>query len=132
MAKVSLKPTLPKQTKMKLINRILNETTCEGKTLDIYIKKSDGPSIDEWKKQGTHQYLIVFHFNNVPNKNYGFSYYIDTIMDDHWGKYENGLCLYGHKYDYASVSGEVMRRVEKFISEFVEVNGLNLHKECAV
>ena len=85
--------------------------------------------VDEWKKQGTHQYLIVFHFNNVPNKNYGFSYYIDTIMDDHWGKYENGLCLYGHKYDYASVSGEVMRKVEKFISEFVKVNGLNLHKE---
>ena len=113
---------------MKLIKRILNETTCQGKTLDIYIKKANETSIKQWKDEGTHQYLIVFHFNNVPNPNYGFSYYIDTIMED---TYEGGLCLYGHKYDYASVSGEVMARVQKFITEFVEANQLNLHKEAA-
>ena len=115
---------------MKLIKRILKETTCEGKTLDIYIKESSNSSVDEWKREGTHQFSIVFHFNNVPNPDYGFSYYIDTIMDDYWGKNESGLCLYGHKYDYASVSGEVMGRVKKFISEFVEANQLKLHKEA--
>ena len=110
---------------MKLIKRILNETTCEGKTLDIYIKESNGTSVKKWIDEGTHQYVIVFNFNNVANPNYGFSYYIDTIMK---GEHTGGLCLHGDTYSYASVSGEVMGRVKKFINDFVDSNKLNLDK----
>ena len=44
---------------MKLINRILNETTCEGETLDIYIKPAHDHDMPDWKKAGTHQYCVV-------------------------------------------------------------------------
>jgi len=111
---------------MQLLDRTLKETTCQGKTLDIYIKKADSHNIEEWVKQGTHQYLIVFHFNNVPNPHYCFTYYIDTIAE---GSYGGGLCLHGAKYEYASVSKEVMDRVQHFIQEFVTANNLNLAKE---
>ena len=63
----------------------------------------------------------------ISNVNNHF-YYIDTIMDSYWGN-TGGLCLYGHKYDYASVSEEVMDRVRAFIQRFVDANNLNLHKE---
>ena len=112
------------------INEILKETTEQNYTLDIYISecKHDETTPEEWVKEKTHKFEVVFHFNNVPNPNYGFSYYIDTIMDSYWGN-TGGLCLYGHKYDYASVSEEVMDRVRAFIQRFVDANNLNLHKE---
>ena len=115
---------------MKLINEVLKETTEQDYTLDIYISESkhDETTPKEWFKEKTHQFVVVFHFNNVPNPNYGFSYYIDTIMDSYWGN-TGGLCLYGHTYDYASVSEEVMDRVRAFIQRFVDANKLNLHKE---
>ena len=49
-------------------------------------------------------------------------------MDSYYGN-TGGLCLYGHTYDYASVSEEVMDRVRAFIQRFVDANNLNLHKE---
>ena len=42
---------------MKLINRVLKETTCEGKTLDIYIEPANDTDMNEWKKKGIYQYL---------------------------------------------------------------------------
>ena len=106
----------------------MNETTCEGHTLDIYIKPANDTDMDEWKKKGIFQYVVVFHFNNVPNENYGHSYYIDTIMDPYWGNNE-GLCLNGGRWDYESMDKKSMDNVRKFIQEFVEVNELKLHKE---
>ena len=35
---------------MKLINRILNETTCEGKTLDIYIEPANDTDMNDIRK----------------------------------------------------------------------------------
>ena len=112
---------------MKLIDEVLKETTEQNYTLDIYISecKHDETTPIEWVKEKTHKFQVVFHFNNVPNPNYGFSYYIDTIMDSYWGN-TGGLCLYGHKYDYASVSEEVMDRVRAFIQRFVDANNINL------
>ena len=113
----------------ELINRILKETTCEGKTLDIYIEPAHDHDMPDWKKAGTHQYCVVFRFNNVPNKNYGHSYYIDTIMDSYWNRGGEGLCLNGGRWNYESMDKKSMDNVRKFIQEFVDANGLNLHKE---
>ena len=114
---------------MKLINRILNETTCEGHTLDIYIKSANDTEMNEWKKKGIFQYVVVFHFNNVPNKNYGHSYYIDTIMDSYWNRGGEGLCLNGGQWNYESMDKKSMDNVRDFIKEFVDANELKLHKE---
>ena len=117
---------------IKLIKRVLKETTCEGETLDIYIKPAHDNDMPDWKKAGTHQYCVVFHFNNVGNPDYGHSYYIDTIMDPYWGNNE-GLCLNGSRWqrfsNYESMDKKSMDNVRKFIQEFVDVNGLKLHKE---
>ena len=116
----------------KLIKRVLKETTCEGETLDIYIKPAHDHDMPEWKKAGTHQYCVVFHFNNVGNPNYGHSYYIDTIMDPYWGN-DEGLCLNGSRWErfsnYESMDKKSMDNVRNFIQEFVEANELNLHKD---
>ena len=45
---------------MKLINRILNETTFEGHTLDIYIEPANDSDMNEWKKKVIFQYIQVF------------------------------------------------------------------------
>ena len=113
----------------KLIKRVLKETTCEGETLDIYIKPANDTDMPQWKKKGFYQYCVVFHFNNVPNKNYGHSYYIDTIMDPYWNRGGEGLCLNGGRWDYESMDKKSMDNVRKFIQEFVDANGLKLHKE---
>ena len=113
---------------MNLLNRKLKATTCEGKTLDIYIKAAHDHGVDSWKKEGTHQYLVVFHFNNVPNPNYAHSYYIDTIMESHQRR-GGGLCLNGGRWEYESVNKETMDNVCSFIQEFVDANQLNLDKE---
>ena len=59
---------------MKLINEVLKETTEQNYTLDIYIFecKHDETTPREWVKEKTHKFQVVFHFNNVPNPNYGF------------------------------------------------------------
>ena len=113
----------------KLIKRVLKETTCEGETLDIYIKPANDTDMPQWKKKGIYQYCVVFHFNNVPNKNYGHSYYIDTIMDSYWNRGGEGLCLNGGRWDYESMDKKRMDNVRDFIQEFVDANGLKLHKE---
>tara|TARA_Y100001970_G_scaffold237183_1_gene297467 strand:+ start:221 stop:667 length:447 start_codon:yes stop_codon:yes gene_type:complete len=104
------------------LDRVLNETTEEGYTLDIFIKKRDH-DIEQWSKKGIYQWVIVFHFNDVPNPNYGFSYYIDTLMEKNK---DCGLALYGDEH---SISAEVMKRVIAFIQEFVDANDLPLDKE---
>ena len=116
---------------MKLINEVLKETTEQNYTLDIYISecKHDETTPKEWVKEKTHKFEVVFHFNNVPNPNYGFSYYIDTIMDPYWGPDDGGLTLFKDSWTYESLSAEKMLRVRRFIQKFVDINNLNLHKE---
>ena len=113
----------------KLIKRVLKETTCEGETLDIYIKPAHDHDMPDWKKAGTHQYCVVFHFNNVGNPDYGHSYYIDTIMDSYWNRGGEGLCLNGGQWNYESMDKKSMDNVRDFIKEFVDANELKLHKE---
>ena len=112
---------------MKLLDRVLNETTEQGEALSVYIKKAKH-TLEEWNEKEVNQWELVFHWKDVPNPNFGYSYYIDTIMDEYWGN-KGGLCLNGHTYDYASVSEEVMDRVRAFIQEFVDANDILLEKE---
>ena len=107
-----------------ILDRTLNETTEEGYTLDVFIKKARDSNIKEWNEKGINQWVIVFHFNDVPNPNYGFSYYIDTLM--HGRNEDGGLALYGNEH---SLSAKVMKRVRAFIQEFVDANDLPLDKD---
>ena len=107
----------------------LKAKTCEGKDLEISIKKETHQDMTDWNKDGTHQYCVLFKFLNVPNPNYQHSYYIDTIMDPYWNRGGEGLCLNGGRWDYESMDKKSMDNVRKFIQEFVDVNELNLHKE---
>ena len=108
----------------ELLDRILNETTEEGHTLDIFIKKARDSNIKEWNEKGINQWEIVFHFNDVPNPNYGFSYYIDTLMNKE--NEGNGLALHGNEH---TLSAKAMKRVRAFILEFVDANDLPLDKD---
>ena len=109
---------------MKLINEVLKETTEQNDTLDIYIK--DAPHSDttpqEWVDNKTHLYVVVFHFTNVKNPDYGYSYYIDTIINSN----NQGLCLNGGKWNYESISKETFERVKNFLKKFVLTNQLNI------
>ena len=117
---------------MKLINRVLKEKTDQGNALDIYITESkhDGKTPKDWVKEKTHQFVLHFHFTDVINPNYGFCYYIDTLLKDD-GLEPRGICLYRHGYDYSSVNVETMDRVREFAQEFVAANQLNICKETA-
>ena len=116
---------------MKLINSVLKETTDEGHALDIYITESkhNVQTPKQWVKEKTHQFVLHFHFTDVINPNYGFCYYIDTILDDH-GLEPRGLCLNGHRYDYSSLNVEKMNKVRDFVQQFVTVNQLNICAEA--
>ena len=107
----------------------LKAKTCEGKDLEISIKKETHQDMTDWNKDGTHQYCVLFKFINVPNPNYQHSYYIDTIMDPYWNRGPGGLCLNGSKYEYESVSKETMDKVRVFVQEFVDENKIKLHRE---
>ena len=50
---------------MKLINEVLKETTEQNYTLDIYISecKHDETTPEEWVKEKTHKFEVVFYFN---------------------------------------------------------------------
>ena len=116
---------------MKLIKEVLKETTDENHPLDIYISESkhDESTPEDWVKEKTHQFVIVFDFTGSPNPNYGHSYYIDTIMDPYWG--DGGMTLAWDTITQTgeTLSAEKMNRVRKFIQKFVDINNLNLHKE---
>tara|TARA_Y100000401_G_scaffold15605_1_gene10624 strand:- start:276 stop:677 length:402 start_codon:yes stop_codon:yes gene_type:complete len=109
---------------MKLINEVLKEKTEQNDTLDIYIK--DAPHSDttpqEWVKNKTHLYVVVFHFTNVKNPYYAHSYYIDTVINSS----NKGLCLNGSRWNYESISVETYERVKNFCRKFVLTNQLNI------
>ena len=114
---------------MKLLDRVLNETTEQGDALDIFIKKAKHDlNMEEWNEKGVNQWQIVFRWKDVPNPNFGYSYFIDTIMDEYWHKY-SGLILDGNSNDYKSMSDESMERVRSFVQKFVDANDILLEKE---
>ena len=115
---------------MQLINEVLKETTDQNQPLDIYISRThDDGTPEDLVKEKTHQFSIVFHFTGCPNRNYGHSYYIDTIMDSYWGRDDGGLTLVRDDWSHESLNPEKMKRVRNFIQKFVDINSLNLHKE---
>lgn len=114
---------------MKLLDRVLKESTDQGDTLDIFIKKAKhDPTMKEWNEKGINQWELVFRWNDVPNPDFGYSYFIDTLMDEYWHK-NSGLVLDSNTYEYKSMSDESMKRVRSFIQEFVDANNLQLEKE---
>tara|TARA_R110001592_G_scaffold1221_1_gene7257 strand:+ start:454 stop:810 length:357 start_codon:yes stop_codon:yes gene_type:complete len=114
---------------MKLLDRVLNESTEQGAALDIFIKKAKhDPKMEEWNEKGVNQWQIVFRWNDVPNPNFGYSYFIDTLMDEYWHK-NSDLVLDANTYEYKSMSDESMKRVRSFIQQFVDANNLPLEKE---
>ena len=116
---------------MELIKEVLKETTDHNDPLDIYISESkhDDSTPEDWVKEKTHQFTIVFHFTGCKNPNYGHSYYIDTIMDPYWGGDDGGMTLAWDRWTRETLNSEKMNRVRKFIQKFVDINNLNLHKE---
>ena len=109
---------------MKLINEVLKDKTEQGNTLDIYIKEAphSDTTIQEWVDNKTHLYVVVFHFTNVKNPHYGYSYYIDTVINSN----NKGLCLNGNRWNYESISEETYERVKNFCRKFALTNQLNI------
>ena len=105
---------------MKLINEVLKDKTEQGHTLDIYIKETphSNTTPQKWVDDKTHLYVVVFHFTNVKNPNYGHSYYIDTILES-----SGGLCL--NSTPYESLDSEKMECVRAFIEGFLITNKIN-------
>ena len=118
---------------MKLINEVLKETTDQNQPLNIYISESkhDDSTPEDWVKEKTHQFEIVFEFAEVPNPYNGHSYYIDTIMNSHWRSDDGSFGLTWDTFTQTgqTLNSEKMNRVRKFIQKFVDINNLNLHKE---
>ena len=56
------------------------------------------------------------------------TYYIDTIAEDSERLSKGGLCLYGDPYNYASVSGEVVKKAVNLINDFVKEKNITLEK----
>ena len=105
------------KSKYSAVSAIYSETTDQNKPIHIYIKKAkrDSNTPQEWIKNNTHEYLIVFHFIGCINPNYGHSYYIDTILES-----EGGLCL--NSTPYESLESEKMDCVRAFIEGFLITN----------
>ena len=101
------------KTKYNSVSAIYSETTDQNKTIDIYIKKAKKNSIFI-----DNEFLIVFHFTNCLNPNYGHSYYIDTILES-----TGGLCLNTEPYE--SLDCEKMNCVRAFIEGFLTTNKIN-------
>ncbi len=97
------------KTKYNSVSAIYSETTDQNKPIDIYIKKSNN---DDFYSE---KYIIVFHFTNCLNPNYGHSYYIDTILESN-----GGLCLNTEPYE--SLDSEKMDCVRAFIEGFLITN----------
>jgi len=108
------------KTKYSAVSAIYSETTDQNKPIDIYIKKANRTSNtpQNWIDNKTHEYLIVFHFTNCLNPNYGHSYYIDTILESN-----GGLCLNTEPYE--SLDCEKMNCVRAFIEGFLTTNKIN-------
>ncbi len=105
------------KSKYSAVSAIYSETTDQNKPIHIYIKKAkrDSNTPQEWIKNNTHEYLIVFHFIGCINPNYGHSYYIDTILES-----KGGLCLNTEPYE--SLDSEKMECVRAFIEGFLITN----------
>ena len=94
----------------------LKAKTNQGDDISIYIKQAD---------TGEDKYLIKFDLKRI--RGWG-SYYIDTIAEDSKELSERGLCLYGDPYNYASVSGEVVKKAVNLINDFVKEKNIILEK----
>ncbi len=105
--------------------KVLKAKTNEGDDISIYIEK-DNHKVEDWNKRGVNQYVINFDLERIGG--WG-TLYIDTIAQDSKELAERGLCLYGNRYNYASVNGEVMKKVINLINDFVKENNLRLDKE---
>tara|TARA_Y100001937_G_scaffold113110_1_gene161447 strand:- start:345 stop:638 length:294 start_codon:yes stop_codon:yes gene_type:complete len=92
----------------------LKAKTNQGDDISIYIKQAD---------TGEDKYLIKFDLERIGG--WG-SYYIDTIAEDSEELSERGLCLYGDPYNYASVSGEVIKKAVNLINDFVKEKNITL------
>ena len=108
------------KTKYSAVSAVYSETTDQNKSIDIYIKKAKrGTNTpQEWIKNNTHKYIIVFHFTGCINPDYGHSYYIDTILES-----TGGLCL--NSTPYESLDSEKMDCVRAFIEGFLITNKIN-------